>query len=385
MSGSRDLSVTVRRQHAAKICVPLSPGGVICLRMDSHVLISDCSLRQFAGNMLLATGLSAARADLVAESLVSANLRGVDSHGVHLLPHYIAQIRRGNINIVADGRVISESGACLLYDGDHGLGQWISAICCGHAVRLARRHGMAMVVARNSNHFGAAAFWAQRISSEGLIGIAMCNASPSVPPWQGCEGKLGTNPLCISVPSSGKGGWLLDMATTTVAMNRIVKAAASGEPSIPADWATDSEGVPTTDPQEALRGLLMPLGGYKGSGLGLMIEILCAVLSGGSMSTEVGGVHILERPMNTSQTFLGIDTARFLSPEEFQSRMEHLVTTVKSARPARGYEEILVAGDPEWRSEERRLKEGIPIEIGLWERLAALARESSVDVPDMQR
>ncbi len=361
----------------------MPPGGVICLLMDSHVLVSSSSLHQFARNIFLTTGLSAARADLVAESLVAANLRGVDSHGVHLLPHYVAQIRKGNIDVAADGRVISESGACLLYDGDRGLGQWISAICCGHAVRLSRRHGVSIVVARNSNHFGAAAFWAQRISAEGLIGIAMCNASPSVPPWQGCEGRLGTNPLCVSVPSSGKGAWLLDMATTTVAMNKIVKAAAGGERSIPAGWATDSGGVPTTDPQVALRGLLMPLGGYKGSGLGLMIEVLCAVLGGGAMSAEVGGVHILQRPMNTSQTFLGIDIARFLSPQEFQSRMEHLVTTVKSACPARGYEEILVAGDPEWRSEGRRLKEGIPIEIGLWERLAELARESNVDVPDV--
>ncbi|NWG13549.1 MAG: Ldh family oxidoreductase, partial [Acidobacteria bacterium] len=258
--------------------------------MDPHLLIPHHSLRQFTRSILQAAGLSPARADLVAESLVAANLRGVDSHGVHLLPHYITQIRGGNIDVAADGKVVSESGACLLYDGERGLGQWVSAICCGHAARLSREHGMGMVVARNSNHFGAAAFWAQRISSTGLIGIVMCNASPSVPPWQGCEGRLGTNPICVSVPSSGKGGWLLDMATTTVAMNRILKAAASGQAAIPTGWAADSEGVPTTDPQEALRGLLMPLGGYKGSGLGFMIEVLCGVLSGGAMSTEVGGL-----------------------------------------------------------------------------------------------
>jgi LDH2 family malate/lactate/ureidoglycolate dehydrogenase len=321
----------------------------------------------------------------VADSLVSANLRGVDSHGVHLLPHYISQISRGNINVDTDGRVASESGACLLYDGGRGLGQCVSAVCCGHAVRLAQGHGLGLVVARNSNHFGAAAFWAQRISAEGMIGIVMCNASPSVPPWQGRDGRLGTNPLCVSVPSTGPGGWLLDMATTTVALNRIVKAAATCLSTIPAGWATDAEGVPTTDTQVALRGLLMPLGGYKGSGLGLMIEVLCAVLSGGAMSTEVGGLHNLDRPMNTSQVFLAVDVTRFISRADFQSRMEHLVRTVKSARPARGYEEVLVAGDPEWRSEERRLKEGIPVDSSLWERLTTLAREYGVEVPDLQR
>jgi LDH2 family malate/lactate/ureidoglycolate dehydrogenase len=170
------------------------------------------------------------------------------------------------------------------------------------------------------------------------------------------------------------------MATTTVALNRIVKAAASREPTIPAGWAMDSEGVPTTDTQKALHGILMPLGSYKGSGLGMMVEVLCAVLSGGAMSTGVGGLHILDRPMNTSQTFLAIDISRFLPSEEFQSRMEHLVRAMKSARPAQGYDEILVAGDPEWRTEEARLQEGIPVDASLWKRLIALGEELGVQL-----
>ena len=349
--------------------------------MNSQAIISAPRLRDFVRGILLSLDVPATKAELVADSLVAANLRGVDSHGVHLLPHYVTQLKAGNIDPGTDGRVISESGACLLYDGERGLGQCISDICCRHAVRLARLHGVGMVVARNSNHFGAAAFWAQRMSGAGAIGLVMCNASPSVPPWQGREGRLGTNPICVSLPSSGAGGWLLDMATTTVALNRIVKAAASREPAIPAGWAMDSEGVPTTDTQTALHGLLMPLGGYKGSGLGMMVEVLCAVLSGGAMSTAVGGLHILDRPMNTSQAFLAIDIARFLPSEEFQSRMEHLVEVVKSARPAQGYQEILVAGDPEWRTEEIRLREGIPVDASLWKRLTDLAQELGIPPP----
>ncbi len=352
--------------------------------MHSGVIVADASLNRLVRNILQSAGLSEARAVLVSDSLVSASLRGVDSHGIHLLPHYIRQIRKGNIDVCTDGRIISESGGCLLYDGEHGLGQCVSAVCCGHAVRLARGQGTGLVVARNSNHFGAAAFWAQRISAEDMIGIVMCNASPSVPPWQGREGRIGTNPICVSVPSTGAGGWLLDMATTTVALNKIVKAAANGEPRIPAGWATDSEGVPTTDTQVALRGLLMPLGGYKGSGLGLMIEVLCAVLSGGAMSTEVGGLHNLDRPMNTSQSFLAIDVARFVTLQEFQSRMERLIRTIKSAQAAPGYDEVLVAGDPEWRSEESRRANGVPVDGAVWESLKVLARESGVEIPDPQ-
>ncbi|HYK87393.1 MAG TPA: Ldh family oxidoreductase [Acidobacteriota bacterium] len=349
---------------------------------NSHVTIRHSALRELVCGILHSAGVAAEKAELMADSLVAANLRGVDSHGVHLLPHYLTQLKSGNIDPSRDGRIISESGACLLYDGEHGLGHFVSAVCCGHAVRIAREHGIGMVVARNSNHFGAAAFWAQRISAESMIGVVMCNASPAVPPWQGREGRLGTNPICVSVPSSGAGAWLLDMATTTVAKNKIVKAASNHESTIPAGWAMDSEGIATTDTQRALRGLLMPLGGYKGSGLGMMVEVLCAVLSGGSMSTEVGGLHLTERKMNTSQTFLAIDISRFLTPEEFQSRMEYLVRAMKSARTAPGYDEILVAGDPEWRIEERRLRDGVPIEWSLWNILTTLAVDSGIPVPE---
>jgi LDH2 family malate/lactate/ureidoglycolate dehydrogenase len=342
--------------------------------------IAAQQLREFVQRILVSAGFPSNKAELVADAIVAANVRGVDTHGVHLLPYYIDQLRVGNIRVETDGRVISESGACLVYDGEHGIGHCISDICCRHAVRLAAQHGIGMVVARRSNHFGAAAYWGQRISGAGMIGVVMCNASPSVPPWQGRTGRLGTNPICVSVPSTGTGGWLLDMATTRVALNAIVKAAATGEPSIPIGWAMDSDGIPTTDTQKALKGLLMPLGGYKGSGLGMMVEILCAVLSGGAMSTEVGGIHIKDRPVNASQTFLSIDVARFLPLEEFQSRMEHLITCVKSAAPALGYDEILVAGDPEWRAESHRLRDGIPVDDSLWKRLTTLAGELGIQV-----
>jgi LDH2 family malate/lactate/ureidoglycolate dehydrogenase len=340
--------------------------------------IAAQQLRDFVERILIAALLPPDKAGLVADAIVAANVRGVDTHGIHLLPYYIDQLRVGNIRVETNGRVISESGACLLYDGEHGVGHCISDICCRHAVRLASLHGMGMVVARRSNHFGAAAFWGQRISGSGMIGVIMCNASPSVPPWQGRTGRLGTNPICVSVPSTGTGGWLLDMATTRVALNAIVKAAATGEPSIPMGWAMDSDGIPTTDTQKAVKGLLMPLGGYKGSGLGMMVEILCAVLGGGAMSTDVGGIHIKDRPVNASQAFLAIDVTRFLPLEEFQSRMEHLVQCVKSAAPALGYDEILVAGDPEWRAESQRLKDGIPVDDTLWNRVTTLAGELGV-------
>jgi len=221
--------------------------------------LSSDVLTRFAYQLLIAAKVPPAKADLVATSLVAANLRGVDSHGLQLLPFYIELILMGNINIETDGRVVNENGACITYDGQNGIGQWISEICCGHAIRLARAHGIGMVVARESNHFGAAAFWAQRMSSAGLIGIVMCNASPLVAPWQGCEQRFGTNPICMSVPTPGN-TWLLDMATTTAALGKILNAQFQGRTTIPPGWAMDSEGVPTQDVETALSGSLLPLG-----------------------------------------------------------------------------------------------------------------------------
>lgn len=316
------------------------------------------------------------KAAITATSLAGANLRGVDSHGVMLAPRYVDKIRAGEIDVQAEGAPLSESGACMLFDGQNGVGQWISEQCCGHAVRLAKNGGIGMVVARDSNHFGAAAWWAAKIREHGMIGIVMCNASPLVPPWQGKQGRIGTNPICMAVP----GPWLLDMATTTVAANRIFKEVVNGREQIPTGWALDKDGIPTTSSAAAVKGLLMPLGGYKGSGLGMMVEILCAVLAGSAMANEVGGIRVAGKPSRTSQLFLAIDIARFMPLEEFTARMEKLVAIIKDTPVAAGFDEILVAGDPEWRTEAERSAHGIPVEEGNWKELCDTAAALGVAV-----
>lgn len=345
----------------------------------SDVIISSGPLSLFAQQILEAVGVPEAKARLVAATFVAANLRGVDSHGVQLLPLYVEKIGWGDVDLHTDGRVVAENGCCMTYDGQNGLGQPIAETCCGHAIRMAREHGMGMVVVREANHFGAAAYWAQKMSAAGQIGIVMCNASMLVPPWQGKENRLGTNPICMSVP----GPWLLDMATTTVASGKIYKAFLNGQPTIPEGWAMDLEGVPTTDTAKAWGGLLMPLGGYKGSGLAMMAEILCAVLSGGAMSMELGGLRAPGSKGRVDHMFLAIDIARFMPAAEFHARMERLVAMIKSAAPAAGYSEVLVAGDPEWRQEAERARDGIPVGAGTWQALVETAGQLRVEVPGL--
>ena len=328
-------------------------------------------LTDFCRRVLVGAGVREDHAGLTATMLVAANLRGIDSHGVQLLGFYVDQILGHDLAPRAEGRVASENGATLIYDCEGGLGQVTSAIASDHAARLAQAHGLGAVTTREGNHFGAAFWWARRMARHGMIGIVMCNASPLVPPWQGREPRFGTNPICMALP--GEESWLLDMATTTVAAGKIFKANINGQATIPAGWAMDRQGVPTTDTQTAMQGLLMPLGGYKGFGLAMMVELLTGVLSGGAFSTQVHSMRFRGRPPRLSHFFLAIDIARFMPVEEFSARAAELMAMIKSVPPAQGYDEVLVAGEPERRLEAERRAQGIPIEDGNWETLCQAA------------
>jgi len=339
--------------------------------------VSAERLRSWTQSVLEAAGVAERHAALIADSLVAASLRGVDSHGIHLLASYLDQIAAGDVAVSEMGEIVTRSGACMVYDGRNGLGQVIAEICTGHVTRLAGEFGIGIVTVRESNHFGAAGYWALRIASANQIGLVFCNASPIVAPWQGKEGRFGTNPICMAVPAAKRSQWMLDMATTTVAANRIFKAHTNREPSIPAGWAMDKDGVPTTDTEAAYGGLLMPLGGYKGSGLAMMVEILCGALSGGAMSTELGGLRILGKRFRASQTFLAID-AKLMQPD-FADRVDWLTDRVKDTLPAAGFDEVLVANEPELRTERRRLADGIPIPDGTYAALLARAVHAGIN------
>jgi LDH2 family malate/lactate/ureidoglycolate dehydrogenase len=341
--------------------------------------IDAAALRDLCTRLLEGVGVNFPDANYTATALVASNLRGVDSHGVALLRYYLEQIESGDMNAHTEPALLHHAGCTALVDGNNGIGQIIARFCCDQAIPLAMEYGCGIVSARHSNHFGAAAWWVQRINAAGFIGIALCNASPVVAPWQGKEGRLGTNPICFGVP--GQSPFLLDMATTTVAANKIFNAYSAGKPEVPGGWALDANGVPTTDTQEAYRGLLNPLGGYKGSGLALMVEMLCGALSGGAMSIELGGIRFRGKPVDVSQFFLALDPKCFLAPGEYEERAARLTQMIKSAAPALGYDEVLVAGEPEIRIEAERRKNGIPLADDTWQSLTGWAAKLNVALP----
>ncbi|MBM3723859.1 MAG: Ldh family oxidoreductase [Acidobacteria bacterium] len=343
-------------------------------------VIAAGHLQRLIEEILTAVPVPLDAAQLVARTLTATNLRGIDSHGVQLLTFYVDQLLSGDMSSTARGRIASENGGCLSYDGENGIGQVIASECTAHAVRLAQDHGLGLVTARESNHFGAAYWWARKMASQGMIGITMCNASALVPPWQGKSPRFGTNPICMAVP--GDDSWLLDMATTTVAAGRIFKANINGQAELPPGWAMDAEGVPTTDTATAMRGLLMPLGGYKGYGLAMMVEILTGLLSGGAVSTELGGIRWRGKPTRVSQMYLAIDIERFMPLDRFNQRIAELSAMMKSSEPAKGQTEVLIAGEPERRIETERLRDGIPIPDGNWQTLRETGGRVGVTVTE---
>lgn len=346
------------------------------------VRLTPATLGGFARRLLVSAGVPKASAQLVADSLVDANLRGVDSHGIQLIGSYLTQLRAGGMDPASSGAVFSESGACLVFDGQNGLGQVTAERCTEHALRLARLHGLALVIARNANHFGAAGYWADKIVRGGSIGLVMSNACPIVPPWQGKSARFGTNPFSAAVPATGPLSWMLDMATTTVSLGKLADAAYRGESTIPAEWGfLTKAGKPASDIRSAQSGQPTPFGRYKGSGIAMLVEIMTAGLSGGPMSTEGTPFGNGAEPLLISHAYLAIDPARFLGAGTFGRRMERLNQIVKSSEPAPGYEEVLIAGEPEILKKRERKKAGIPIPVSLWNQLGIWATELGVSAP----
>ena len=306
------------------------------------------------------------------------SLRGTDSHGVARLPVYVERLRAGVLNGRPRPSVVRRDGAVAVVDGDLGPGQVASVVATDLSIELAREHGTGVAVVRRSAHNGAQAFYAMRAAERGMLAMSMTNTEPLVIPHGGAEPALGTNPICLAAPSGG-GVFNLDMATSQVAMNRIWNARDEGRP-IPEGWGVDAEGRTTTDAAAVTAG--MPLGGYKGYGLALMVEVLCGVLAGAGVRRGVGDLYGDHREaQNTGHFHLAIDPERTVGRERFAAVLAGLLDELRAIPPAPGFDEVLVPGDPEDRARARRERDGVPIEPALWRTLGELSAELRIAAP----
>ena len=224
------------------------------------------ALEGFVQRVFAALGLPEGAALAVAQSLVAADLEGIPSHGVMLVPMYVERLRAGSVSREVAARVVHDGGAAVVLDAGHALGQLTSAQAVGIVIERARAHGLAAVAVRNGFHFGTAGHWARRIAGDGLIGVALCNTRPLMPAPGGAERLVGNNPLAVALPAADGPALIVDMALSASAMGKVRLAAAAGQP-IPEGWAADEHGRPTTDAAAAIKGMLLPAAGPKGFGL----------------------------------------------------------------------------------------------------------------------
>lgn len=341
--------------------------------------IPAAALPAWVRGLLEGAGLEAGAAGTVAEALVETSLRGVDSHGIARVPVYADRLRAGGINPRPVPRVVRSSGSVALVDGDGGPGQVAGRFAMDRALELAADGGVGVACVFASNHFGAAATYVLRAARAGCVGMAMTNADVLVVPYGGAAPALGTNPIAFAAPLPDGGVFELDMATSQVAMNRVFNARDEGR-AIPSDWAVDADGAATTDPGAAAAGV--PLGGYKGYALALMVEVLCGVLAGAAVGRDVGRLYGADAEGQRAGHFLlALDPERLVGRERFETLLAGLLSDVRSVPVAPGADEVLVPGEPEARARAERERDGVPVEPELWGTLRALGDQLGVSAP----
>lgn len=345
----------------------------------SYVIVSPSDLSEFCKVALARVGVPEEDAAVVADALVAANLRGIDSHGVARLYSYVERLLRGLINPSAKPRVVQDFGAAALVDGNNGLGYVAAVYASDLAVEKARKYGIGVVGVRNSSHFGMAAYYGMRIARNRMIGIIASNAPPAMAPWGGKVARLGTNPICMAFPCRGE-PIVLDMALSVVARGKIRLAALKRE-RIPEGWAFDEEGRPTTDPQAALRGTLAPIGGPKGYGLALAVEILSGVLTGSAYSIHVKALDDYSGPSGTGFFIEAINVEAFRPFEEYLGDLENLARIIKETPKASGVSEIFLPGEIEENTSKQRLREGVPLDRETVELLKKTALMLRIELP----
>jgi ureidoglycolate dehydrogenase (NAD+) len=346
-------------------------------------LVDHERLRDFCARLLYAAGLANGDAQHVSDMLVTTNLRGVDSHGVARLPHYLRRIRCGSIKPQPKMRLDRLAPAAARLDGDNGLGHLVMNRAATAAIELARDAGAGWVAVRNSSHCGALALYGLQIAEAGMIGLAFTHVDPMVLPFGAKKSFCGTNPICITAPRAftgsdelATGALCLDMATSKVPWNTVANAAMEGAP-IELGWAVDADGNDTTDAARVES--LYPMGDYKGSGLGLLIDVLCAMLSDSPYGPDIPKMYgDLAQPRQLGGLVGAINIASFVPLERFYARVSDLMArwvALPSVQPAG---RVYYPGEPELDTRRRRLREGIPLGLQLMRELDALAVEYHV-------
>lgn len=346
---------------------------------DRTVLVSENALKAFCRTLFTRVGVSEDDALLIVDNLVEADLRNVASHGVVRLPIYVQRIVDGGTNPRPEPKIVRQTRTTAVLDGDNGMGQLVGVRAMEIALEKASEGDCAFVSVRNSNHYGAASHYAEIAARHDMIGLSFTIGGINhMTPWGGAEAILGNNPFAFAFPTREGYPVVLDMACSVAARGKIIVAAKDGTP-IPADWASGPDGLPTTDPVEALKGFVLPVGGPKGYALTLGVGLLSTMLSGAWFGSEV--THMYEQtttPQNVGHLFGVLPIAAFEDLDRYYERMSKAIADIHETKKAKGVERIYLPGEREHLALTERRATGIPLNAAVFEELNELGAQYGI-------
>lgn len=316
--------------------------------------------QKFVQDVLTANGVPYENAVVISNCLLQADLRGVDTHGANRIPSYVERIRKKGIDPLAVPELKQVTPVVASVDARNGFGFVASNLAMKRAIEMAQEFGIGMVSVKHSNHYGMAAWMVQQAVDANIMSLVFTNSSPAQPVWGGSTKRMGVSPLACGAPGgSDSRPFILDMAPSVAARGKVYKALRRGE-KIPLDWALDKDGKPTDDPARALDGVMLPMGGPKGSALSIMMDVFSGVLSGSAFAGHVGGPFEFSKPADVGHFLVAIKPDLFMTLEEFKSRMEYLYQRVVTSPKMEGVDQIYFPGEIELINKEKRLVQGIP-------------------------
>ncbi|MGY2050251.1 Ldh family oxidoreductase [Methylobacterium sp. JK268] len=336
------------------------------------------ALAAFATAIYRAAGLAEPDAALCANSLVQADLWGHQSHGVMRLSWYAARLKAGVCDPEGVPETVVDAGGLAVIDGREAMGQVVAARAMTEAVTRARAHGIGAVAVRHSNHFGTAMYFTLMAARAGCVGFLSTNASPAMAPWGGRAKALGNNPWSWAAPAGRHPPLVLDIANTAVARGKVYLARQRGE-AIPLGWAMDAEGRPTTDPQAAIDGLILPMAGHKGYAIAAVMDVLSGVLTGSAFASGVAGPYQAQRRSGAGHLALAIDIARIQPLPEFEARMERFIAEMKAVPTAEGADAVYYPGEIEALNDARHRRDGLDLPADTRADLRRLAEDLGID------
>lgn len=344
---------------------------------QTEIRVDAARLNEFATAVYAGAGMPEADARLLADTLVQADLWGHQSHGVLRLGWYLERLRNKVMDPLTKPEFVVDAGAMAVIDGHDGVGHVLTMLATREAVKRAKQHGIAAVGVRMSNHFGTCMYYTRIGALEGCVMLLTTNGGPAMAPWGGRKKIIGTNPWSVATPAGKHPPFLMDMANTGAARGKIYLAHNKRQP-IPEGWAIDKDGAPTTDPQAAIEGIVLPMAGHKGYAIAMMVDVLSGVLTGSGFLSGVHSPYKTAEKSNCGHFMIAVNIEALQPLAQFNARMEQYIAELKSVPLAKGHDEVFYPGEIEANNDIANRRDGLLLPADTLENLASIARDSEL-------